>query len=241
MIAGNFNLTNVDELNRSLVDRGQHPVFDTDTQAILEETGYYLDAANDKLTLEAETAGVFGSELSRWIGERLEIPAILSKAAFNWDGGYVIAGIVGNGDSFVMRDPLGIRPGYFIQDDELVAFASERAPLMTVFGKEADEVREIEPGTVVVVRSRVSIFPEAMIPIFMPSGRISEGCWLRRFSIQWGVISLIVCSVTSQTRLRALIMVSWTNCVAYAESKCGKAWRRRPSRVKSPPISSTNW
>ena len=153
MIAGNFNLTNVDELNRSLVDRGQHPVFDTDTQAILEETGYYLDAANDKLTLEAETAGVFGSELSRWIGERLEIPAILSKAAFNWDGGYVIAGIVGNGDSFVMRDPLGIRPGYFIQDDELVAFASERAPLMTVFGKEADEVREIEPGTVVVVRA----------------------------------------------------------------------------------------
>ena len=157
MIAGNFNLTNVDELNRALVDRGQHPVFDTDTQAILEETGYHLDAANDQLASEATESGVLGTELSTWIGERLDVPSVLSKAAQNWDGGYLIAGIIGNGDSFVMRDSLGIRPGYFVRDDEHVSFASERAPLMTVFGKDADQIEEIEPGTVVVVKANGEI------------------------------------------------------------------------------------
>jgi amidophosphoribosyltransferase len=160
MVAGNFNLTNGDELNLSLVERGQHPVFDTDTQAILEEAGYYLDAANDKLAAQAESEGIAGPEVSKWIGERLDFSSILRDAARNWDGGYVIAGIAGNGDSFVMRDPLGIRPGFFVRDDEVVAFASERAPLMTVFEKDAGEVEEIEPGTVVIVRANGEILTE---------------------------------------------------------------------------------
>ena len=153
MVAGNFNLTNVDELNTKLVERGQHPVFDTDTQAILEETGYHLDGANDKLSAEAKKEGICGEEHSRWIGERINLAEIFRKAASHWDGGYALAGIIGNGDAFAMRDPLGIRPGFYFEDDEVVAVASERAPLMTVFEKEAEQVQEIKPGTILVVRA----------------------------------------------------------------------------------------
>ena len=109
MVAGNFNLTNVEELNSKLVDRGQHPVFDTDTQAILEETGYHLDAMNDSLAKEAQIENVSGKGHARWIGERIDLPQVFRKASIHWDGGYALAGIVGNGDAFAMRDPLGIR------------------------------------------------------------------------------------------------------------------------------------
>ena len=135
MVAGNFNLTNVEELNAKLVERGQHPVFDTDTQAILEETGYYLDAMNDQLSQQATSEKVSGDEHAKWIGDRINLPEVFQKASLNWDGGYALAGIVGNGDAFAMRDPLGIRPGFYFEDDEVVAVASERAPLMTVFEK----------------------------------------------------------------------------------------------------------
>ena len=152
MVAGNFNLTNVEELNSKLVDRGQHPVFDTDTQAILEETGYHLDAMNDRLAKEAEIENVSGQEHARWIGERIDLPEVFRKASLHWDGGYALAGIVGNGDAFAMRDPLGIRPGFYFEDDEVVAVASERAPLMTVFEKKMEEVSEIDPGVILVIR-----------------------------------------------------------------------------------------
>ena len=157
MVAGNFNLTNVEELNQKLVERGQHPVFDTDTQAILEETGYHLDASNDELGLLAQKEGIAGDEYSAWVGERINLPEIFRKAAAHWDGGYALAGIIGNGDAFAMRDPLGIRPGFYFEDEEVVAVASERAPLMTVFNKEAGEVNEIKPGTIVVVRANGSV------------------------------------------------------------------------------------
>jgi amidophosphoribosyltransferase len=160
MVAGNFNLTNVEELNSKLVDRGQHPVFDTDTQAILEETGYHLDAMNDKLAKEAEEENISGQDHSRWIGERVDLPEVFRKASVNWDGGYALAGIVGNGDAFAMRDPLGIRPGFYFEDDEVVAVASERAPLMTVFDKKIEEVSEIEPGSIVVIRSNGEVVTE---------------------------------------------------------------------------------
>ena len=153
MVVGNFNLTNVDALNTKLVERGQHPVFDTDTQAILEEAGYHLDAFNDMLSADAKKADIPGGEQAQWIGERINLPEIFRKAAMHWDGGYSLAGIVGNGDAFALRDPLGIRPAYFIDDDELVAVASERAPLMTVFDKELEDVMEVQPGTIVVIRS----------------------------------------------------------------------------------------
>ncbi len=160
MVAGNFNLTNVEELNQKLVERGQHPVFDTDTQAILEETGYHLDAINDKLSVEAAKAGIPGDELSSWIGERVDLPEVFRKASAHWDGGYALAGIIGNGDSFAMRDPLGIRPGFYFADDEVIAIASERAPLMTVFNKKANEVEEIKPGTIVVAKASGDLLVE---------------------------------------------------------------------------------
>ena len=153
MVAGNFNLTNVDALNQKLVERGQHPVFDTDTQAILEETGYHLDALNDRLAASAKDADIFGGAQAQWIGERIQLSEIFRQAAIHWDGGYSLAGIVGNGDAFALRDPFGIRPAYYIDDEELVAVASERAPLMTVFDKELEEVHEVLPGTIVVVQA----------------------------------------------------------------------------------------
>ena len=160
MVAGNFNLTNVEELNSKLVDRGQHPVFDTDTPAILEETGYHLDAMNDSLAKEAEIENVSGKEHARWIGERIDLPQVFRKASIHWDGGYALAGIVGNGDAFAMRDPLGIRPGFYFEDDEVVAVASERAPLMTVFEKKMEEVSEIDPGSILVIRANGEVIKE---------------------------------------------------------------------------------
>ncbi|MBT5715311.1 MAG: amidophosphoribosyltransferase, partial [Opitutae bacterium] len=145
--------TNVEELNQKLVERGQHPVFDTDTQAILEETGYHLDAINDKLSTEAGKEGIKGDELASWIGERVDLPNIFRAASEHWDGGYALAGIIGNGDAFAMRDPLGIRPGFYFEDEEVIAVASERAPLMTVFDKKVDQVKEIKPGTIVVAKA----------------------------------------------------------------------------------------
>lgn len=160
MIAGNFNLTNVEELNSKLVDRGQHPVFDTDTQAILEEAGYHLDAMNDRLAKEVESEDISGQGHAQWIGDRIDLPEVFRKASIHWDGGYALAGIAGNGDAFAMRDPLGIRPGFYFEDDEVVAVASERAPLMTVFEKKMNEVSEIDPGSILVIRSNGEVINE---------------------------------------------------------------------------------
>ena len=115
---------------------------------------------NDKLAKEAEEENISGQDHSRWIGERVDLPEVFRKASVNWDGGYALAGIVGNGDAFAMRDPLGIRPGFYFEDDEVVAVASERAPLMTVFDKKIEEVSEIEPGSIVVIRSNGEVVTE---------------------------------------------------------------------------------
>ncbi len=160
MIAGNFNLTNVEELNERLVERGQHPVFDTDTQAILEESGFHLDMAVDELSRRANEKGVIGEDHTRWIGENLDPVRIFREASENWDGGYALAGILGTGDCFAMRDPNGIRPGYYFDDDEVFAVASERAPLMTVFDKGMEEISEIEPGGILVMRPDTSLLTE---------------------------------------------------------------------------------
>jgi amidophosphoribosyltransferase len=160
MIAGNFNLTNVEELNHQLVQRGQHPVFDTDTQAILEESGYHLDCAVDELARKASADGVEGEEHTRWISDQIDPVSIFREASKNWDGGYALAGILGTGDSFAMRDPHGIRPGYYFEDDEVFAVASERAPLMTVFNKGMDDIEEIQPGGILVMRPNGSLIKE---------------------------------------------------------------------------------
>lgn len=153
MVMGNFNMTNTGELNRVLIERGQHPVFGTDTQTVLEEIGFHLDEAHTDIYRQLRDSGASGTTIPDMISERLDIEGIVREAAASWDGGYSICGVVGNGDMFVMRDPHGIRPCHMLVTDEVIAFASERVPLMTVFEAEADQVVALEPGSMVTVKS----------------------------------------------------------------------------------------
>jgi amidophosphoribosyltransferase len=154
MLGGNFNMTNTMELNDSLIAMGQHPIFATDTQAVLEKIGYFLDEEHEELYRLLRTRGLPGGEISRRISEDLDLARVITRATQNLDGGYTLAGLIGNGDAFVVRDPAGIRPCYYFQNDEVIAFASERAPLMTVFDLDAAAVREVLPGHVAVVKKR---------------------------------------------------------------------------------------
>ena len=165
-LCGNFNMTNTKELNDSLIAIGQHPIFASDTQAVLEKIGFFLDEEHEDIYRYLRTRELSGQELSRRISEDLDLARVLTRASKNWDGGYAIAGLIGNGDAFVARDPSGIRPAYYFQNDEVVAFASERAPLMTVFDQSLEQVKEVEPGHVMVIKKRgevsSSAFAEAL-------------------------------------------------------------------------------
>ncbi|MEM6911910.1 MAG: amidophosphoribosyltransferase [Verrucomicrobiota bacterium] len=153
MVAGNFNMANAGELNRLMVRRGQHPVFGTDTQTVLEEIGFHLDEAHDAIYHRLRDEGLPGEKIPLGISHELDLQRLARVSAEYWDGGYAIAGTVGNGDVFVMRDPNGIRPCFYIQNEELVAFASERVPLMTVFGVSQEEVRGLPPGHVFAIKA----------------------------------------------------------------------------------------
>jgi amidophosphoribosyltransferase len=156
-LCGNFNLTNTEELNRSLIAMGQHPIFATDTQAILEKIGFFLDEEHEDIYRFLRARDIGGAELSQRISEDLDVTRVITRAAQKWDGGYVLCGLIGNGDAFVVRDPSGIRPCFYFQNDEVVAFASERAPLMTVFDLAVEQVREVEPGHAVVIKKRGTV------------------------------------------------------------------------------------
>ena len=160
MVLGNFNMTNTRELNQLMVDRGQHPIFGTDTQTVLEEIGFQLDELHTEIYREMRDAGVPGSEIPPLISERLDVAEVIRRSARHWDGGYTIAGQIGNGDSFVLRDPRGIRPCFYYQSDEVIAFASERVPLMTVFDAAQEDITEVAPGTVMVIKSNGDIRTE---------------------------------------------------------------------------------
>ncbi|MEO6003443.1 MAG: amidophosphoribosyltransferase [Opitutus sp.] len=160
-LCGNFNMTNTKELNDSLIAIGQHPIFASDTQAVLEKIGFFLDEEHEDIYRYLRTRELSGQELSRRISEDLDLARVLTRASQKWDGGYAIAGLIGNGDAFVARDPSGIRPAYYFQNDEVVAFASERAPLMTVFDQTLDQVKEVEPGHVVVIKKRGAVSSNA--------------------------------------------------------------------------------
>jgi amidophosphoribosyltransferase len=163
-LCGNFNLTNTADLNQSLIGMGQHPVFATDTQAILEKIGFFLDEEHEDIYRYLRTRNLAGDELSMRISEDLDLTRVLSRASQNWDGGYTLCGLVGNGDAFVARDPSGIRPCHWFQNDEVVAFASERAPLMTVFDLAVGDVKEVQPGHAVVIKRRGTISEQPFTP-----------------------------------------------------------------------------
>ena len=160
MVLGNFNMTNTRELNQLMVDRGQHPIFGTDTQTVLEEIGFHLDEVHTDIYRENRDGGTPGSDIPRIISDKLDVAEVIRRSASHWDGGYTIAGQIGNGDSFVLRDPRGIRPCFCYQSDEVIAFASERVPLMTVFDAAQEEITEVEPGTVVVMKACGAIHRE---------------------------------------------------------------------------------
>ena len=163
MLAGNFTITNEKEINQQLIDHGQHPIYGTDTQAILEEIGFHLDEAHDAIYRRMRKEKESGTQIPQIISEELDPIRILKASATNWDGGYTIAGIIGNGDSFVMRDPNGIRPCFYFQNDEIVAFASERVALMTIFNQNAEDIIELEPGTAHVVKRNGRIYTDRFI------------------------------------------------------------------------------
>lgn len=153
ILAGNFNMTNVKELFQNLVDLGQHPKEYTDTITIMEKIGHFLDDAVSKVYKDLKKEGYSKHECSPLIAERLKVHKILKRAAKNWDGGYAMAGLLGHGDSFVLRDPAGIRPAFYYKDDEVVVVASERPVIQTVFNVEFDDVKELEPGHAIITKN----------------------------------------------------------------------------------------
>jgi amidophosphoribosyltransferase len=153
MVMGNFNLTNTDELNEVMRQRGQHPVFGTDTQSVLEEIGFQLDEAHTALYHKLRDSGIPGENIPEHISGMLDVPTIIRESAKRWDGGYAIAGTVGNGDLFVMRDPHGIRPCFYYENDEILVVASERVALMSVLELEFSQIKELAPGHVGVMRA----------------------------------------------------------------------------------------
>ena len=152
IVAGNFNMTNVSQLFKNLVKLGQHPKEKTDTVTIMEKIGHFLDDAVAKIYKSLKKEGYSKSECSPLIAERLNIVKILKKASEHWDGGYAMAGLLGHGDSFVLRDPSGIRPAYYYKDDEIVVVASERPVIQTVFDVAFDDVKELEPGHAIITK-----------------------------------------------------------------------------------------
>ncbi len=153
VMAGNFNLTNVGEVFSSLVRLGQNPVDFSDTVTILENVGHRLDEENERLYWQFKEKGYTKKDISPLIEKNLDLSLILQKASRNWDGGYAMAGMVGHGDAFVMRDPSGIRPAYYYVDDEVVVVASERPVIQTVFNVRTDFVNELPPASAIIIKA----------------------------------------------------------------------------------------
>ena len=158
VIAGNFNMTNVDELLEQLYDLGQHPKEKADTITVLEKIGHFLDTENQGLFDQYKREGLDDNiEISKLIANDMDVAKILRKSAKSWDGGYTIAGILGHGDAFVMRDPVGIRPAFYYANDEIVVAASERPALQTAFNIPLGDIKEIKPGYALIVKKNGKI------------------------------------------------------------------------------------
>lgn len=152
VLAGNFNMTNVDELFHRLVNYGQSPVETSDTITILEKIGHFLDEENESLYQQFKQLGISKKESSEKIAEELDVVRILKNSAAYWDGGYTIVGMFGHGDAFVMRDPSGIRPAFYYQNDEVVVATSERPAIQTAFNVQTDDIQELKPGHTLVIK-----------------------------------------------------------------------------------------
>lgn len=152
VLAGNFNLTNVDELFKLLIELGQSPKDYSDTVTILEKVGHFLDKENQELFDKFKSQGYSNSDVSRLIAKNIDISKVLREASKRWDGGFVISGMVGHGDAFTFRDPWGIRPAFYYHDEEVAVVASERPVIQTAFNLTADKVMEVPPGHAVIFK-----------------------------------------------------------------------------------------
>ena len=152
VVAGNFNMTNTDELFDKLVGLGQHPKEKADTVTILERIGHFVDVENQRLFDQYKQEGLPNEAISERIADEIDLPTVLKHAANSLDGGYVMCGMIGHGDAFVMRDPNGIRPAFFYEDDEVVVITSERPVIQTAFNVSTDDVQEIKPGHALIIK-----------------------------------------------------------------------------------------
>ncbi|HLV51803.1 MAG TPA: hypothetical protein VKY44_07580 [Flavobacterium sp.] len=167
IVAGNFNLTNVKVLFDDLVRLGQHPKEMTDTVTVMEKIGHFLDDEVENLYLESrDDEGLSKKEASPVIADRLDIARILRRASKNWDGGFAMAGMLGHGDAFVLRDPAGIRPAFHYEDDEIVVVASERPVIQTAFNVPFEEIKELDPGKAIIIKKNGNVsFEQILDPL----------------------------------------------------------------------------
>ena len=164
VLAGNFNMTNVDELFNDLIDLGQHPKEKADTVTILEKIGHFLDEENQRVFKKYKQKKLNKQEISKKIESEISLTEILKKSAKHWDGGYVICGIMGHGDSFALRDPNGIRPGYYYADDEVVVIASERPVIQTSFNVNINSIKEIGRGNALIIKKSGQVYEKNIQP-----------------------------------------------------------------------------
>lgn len=157
VVAGNFNLTNVDELFEVLLEIGQHPKEKSDTVTVLEKIGHFLDVANDELVQKYQSLGYNSHDVYQKVAENIDIQQILKQSSEVWDGGYAMAGLFGHGDAFVLRDPNGIRPAFYFEDEEVCVVASERPVIQTAFNLKYDEIKELTPGHALIIKKNGAV------------------------------------------------------------------------------------
>ena len=164
IMAGNFNMTNVNELFQNLVRLGQHPKDKTDTVIVMEGIGHFLDDEVEELYRKLKEQGYSKREASPFIAEQLDIERILKRAAKYWDGGYAMEGMFGHGDAFVLRDPAGVRPAFYYQDEEVIVVASERPAIQTVFNVKYEDIRELPPGNAIIIKKSGAMTIKEIVP-----------------------------------------------------------------------------
>ncbi|MDT0691304.1 amidophosphoribosyltransferase [Salegentibacter sp. F188] len=181
IVAGNFNMTNVNKLFNKLVELGQHPKERADTVTVMEKIGHFLDSEVRKLYKKLKKEGFNKQQASPHIAEQLNVAKILKKSSKDWDGGYAMAGLMGHGDSFVLRDPAGIRPAYYYKDDEVVVVASERPVIQTVFNVKFEDVKELAPGHAIITKKNGKV---SIVEIIKPLER--KACSFERIYFSRG-------------------------------------------------------
>lgn len=182
LVAGNFNLTNVDDLFQNLIDIGQHPKEKADTVTIMERIGHFLDEENEELYWKFKNEGHGKKEITPLIAQHLDLKKVLTRSFKKFDGGYVIGGLLGHGDCFVVRDPSGIRPAYWYCDDEVAVICSERPIIQTAFNIDFDQIQEVKPGHAIIVKQDGRVMQEEILPPLEPRACSFERIYFSRGS-----------------------------------------------------------